>query len=79
MSETTEALIERVLAEHMSRGTSGRFIVEYTQTPATLAAAIAQALADRERPKWVDLFGIAPDFTGGQDINDFLDESRGEA
>lgn len=30
-------------------------------------------------PKWVDLFGMAPDFTGGQDVNEYLDESRGEA
>lgn len=32
-----------------------------------------------EQPKWVDLLGAAPDFTGGQDVNDYLDESRSEA
>lgn len=30
-------------------------------------------------PKWVDLFGIDPDYTGGQDVNEWLDESRGDA
>lgn len=29
--------------------------------------------------KWADLFGIAPNFTGGKDVNEYLDESRGEA
>lgn len=28
---------------------------------------------------WVDLFGIAPDFTGGLPVDEFLEESRGEA
>lgn len=32
-----------------------------------------------ERLKWADLLGAAPDFTGGQDVNEYLDESRGDA
>lgn len=33
----------------------------------------------RPKARWVDLFGADPDFTGGRDVNDFLDEQRGEA
>jgi hypothetical protein len=33
----------------------------------------------RDKPKWIDLYGIDPDFTGGMDIKEFLDQSRGEA
>lgn len=35
----------------------------------------------RSRPDstWVDLFGIDPDFTGGKDVNEYLDEMRGDA
>ena len=29
--------------------------------------------------KWVDLFGIDPDYCGGMDVSEYLDESRGEA
>lgn len=32
-----------------------------------------------ERPKWTDLFGSAPNFTGGMDIDEYLEQSRGEA
>lgn len=32
-----------------------------------------------EKPRWVDLLGIDPDFTGGKPIDEFLRESRGEA
>lgn len=37
------------------------------------------AADDPRRVRWTDLFGAAPDFTGGQDVGEFLDESRGEA
>lgn len=30
-------------------------------------------------PAWIDLWGIDPDFTGGQDVNEWLDEQRGDA
>lgn len=29
--------------------------------------------------RWTDLFGSAPDYTGGMDVNEYLDESRGDA
>lgn len=29
--------------------------------------------------RWADLFGSAPDFTGGRDVGEFLDKQRGEA
>lgn len=32
-----------------------------------------------EQPKWTDLFGIDPDFTEGQDADEWLNEQRGEA
>lgn len=35
--------------------------------------------SDEEKPKWTDLFGMDPDFTGGKPIDEFLDEERGEA
>lgn len=31
------------------------------------------------KPRWVDLFGIDPDFTDGKPVDEWLDESRGEA
>jgi len=31
------------------------------------------------RPKWADLYGIDPDFTGGKPVDVWLDEQRGEA
>jgi hypothetical protein len=31
------------------------------------------------RPRWVDLFGADPDYCGGQDVNEWLDEQRGDA
>ena len=31
------------------------------------------------KPRWADLFGIAPNFTGDRDAGEFLDDSRGEA
>lgn len=37
-------VIAAVLAERMSKGTSGRYIAAFTETPETLAAAIAAAL-----------------------------------
>ena len=30
------------------------------------------------KPKWADLFGIDPDFTDGRDVDEWLDEQRGE-
>lgn len=30
-------------------------------------------------PKWVDLFGIDPDFTDGKPTDEWLDEHRGDA
>ena len=33
----------------------------------------------RTRPRWADLFGLDPNYTDGQDINEWLDEQRGEA
>ena len=35
--------------------------------------------APEGRPKWADLFGIDPDFTGDLTTEEFLKESRGEA
>lgn len=29
--------------------------------------------------RWVDLFGIDPDYCGGRDVNEWLDERRGDA
>jgi hypothetical protein len=37
------------------------------------------AVGDSERPRWVDLFGADPDYCGGQDVNEWLDEQRGDA
>jgi hypothetical protein len=37
------------------------------------------AEGDSERPRWVDLFGADPDYCGGQDVNEWLDEQRGDA
>lgn len=33
----------------------------------------------QEPMKWTDLFGIAPDFTGRKTIEQFLEDSRGDA
>ncbi len=41
--------------------------------------ALAGVMRDCDRPKWADMFGAAPDFTGGQEVDEFLDEQRGEA
>lgn len=30
-------------------------------------------------PKWVDLFGIDPDYCDGKPVDEWLDENRGEA
>lgn len=30
-------------------------------------------------PKWVDLFGIDPDFTDGEPVDEWLEDQRGEA
>lgn len=30
-------------------------------------------------PRWVDLFGIDPDYCDGQDVNEWLEDQRGEA
>lgn len=35
--------------------------------------------ADLKAPKWADLFGIAPNYTGGMDVDEWLDQQRGEA
>lgn len=29
-------------------------------------------------PNWADLYGAAPNYTGGQDVSEWLDEQRGE-
>ena len=47
---------------------------------AYLAQANALGLpSDVDKPKWADLFGIDPDFTEGQPVDEWLDEQRGEA
>lgn len=30
-------------------------------------------------PRWMDLFGIDPDYCEGRDVNEWLDDQRGEA
>ena len=30
-------------------------------------------------PAWIELWGIDPDYTGRQDVNEWLDEQRGDA
>lgn len=34
---------------------------------------------DEPRLKWVDLFGIDPNYCGGKPVDEWLDEQRGEA
>lgn len=38
-----------------------------------------QATPAPKAPKWADLFGIDPDYCGGRDVSEWLDEQRGEA
>lgn len=59
---------------HRSWGLSGKS--RWARGRAAMDAHLADA---HPKPRWVDLFGIDPDFTDGQDVNEFLDESRGEA
>lgn len=52
----------------------------WCRTEMSDAAAMAEVSAlFKTTVRWVDLFGMDPDFTGGQDVNEYLDESRGDA
>lgn len=72
------ARVEQIVVDHCAAVWSEAYRHGVEDMTGTETLDVVRRNPFRE-PKWVDMFGIDPDYTDGKPIDEWLEEQRGEA